>query len=657
MAKYKKKTAEERKQEIEQITSGMQDRIDSYFHTPDQVKDYLSFMGKFHQYSLRNSVLIDNQFPGAEAVRSFKFWKDKGFPVNKGEKGLKILVPNRLEKEFKDEEDQWKGLKKATTTQKQKIERGDLPTREGRLYFSVGSVFDVSQTNATAKDLPQIFPNRWLEGSFPNMDSLQRGMGDVAKENGIKIIPPKEELGAAKGVSYTLTNEVALNPRNSDKQKVKTLLHELTHAKLHTKETHHKYTAPEKEFQAEMTAYTVTKKFGIDTSDYSLNYLHSWTSGRKMEDKEQLLKEVHETAHSFIDTIEKRLVSDRENEQGQEKQQPAQEGVYYDAFPHQLKENTQPQPTKGSDHMNTNQLEAMRMHALERVKAVHDPRDLDQDYKQAASIKDTDKEATYRLESKVKSRPDFELVHDKESNQVTAYQVNERDDSRTRLNRKPVSMDYISSKHERGTFELQQLTPLKEETVKEKAETTQEKQEPVKEKAEPSQEKQEPSMSKEDYKETYKDQVAVAVTPAGEKPLEQESDQREEYKALFKTNVLNLLEGKKPEADKENQGPEREKGQECTNPFPVVSKEQRQQMKDFEASHSYHDVYKLRKEALSEIKEMDLSPKAAENLKKLEAQLDKEYKQDKKKDPNEKGFFKFRGMGRSQSNEQELERA
>lgn len=77
MAKYKKKNAEERKREIEQITSGMQNRIDSYFHTPDQVKEYLSFMGKFHHYSVRNSVLIENQFPGAKAVGSFKFWQSK----------------------------------------------------------------------------------------------------------------------------------------------------------------------------------------------------------------------------------------------------------------------------------------------------------------------------------------------------------------------------------------------------------------------------------------------------------------------------------------------------------------------------------------------------------------------------------------------------
>lgn len=123
----------------------------------------------------------------------------------------------------------------------------------------------------------------------------------------MKIIEPKQELGVAKGVSYTLTKEVALNPRNSELQNVKTLLHELAHAKLHTAETHMNYSAPEKEFQAEMTAYTVSSYFGIDTNEYSLGYLANWTQGKELKDKSKLLKEVHETSTEFIETIENTL--------------------------------------------------------------------------------------------------------------------------------------------------------------------------------------------------------------------------------------------------------------------------------------------------------------------------------------------------------------
>ncbi|AXY11416.1 ImmA/IrrE family metallo-endopeptidase (plasmid) [Bacillus thuringiensis LM1212] len=298
---------EEKKQKVEALTKKMEKSIEGYFRSPGDLKEYLSFMAKFYRYSPSNIVLIQSQFEGSKAVGSFSFWKEKGFSVNKGEKGIQILVPNRTTAKFKDKTGTWKPVAKASEEEKKQIESKNVEVKPGRLYFSVGYVFDVSQTNAKAEDLPRIFPNRWLEGSVGDYKSLYKGMEAIAEKNGVKIIEPKQELGVAKGVSYTLTKEVALNPRNSELQNVKTLLHELAHAKLHTAETHMNYSAPEKEFQAEMTAYTVSSYFGIDTSEYSLGYLANWTQGKELKDKSKLLKEVHETSTEFIETIENTL--------------------------------------------------------------------------------------------------------------------------------------------------------------------------------------------------------------------------------------------------------------------------------------------------------------------------------------------------------------
>nr|WP_078188034.1 ImmA/IrrE family metallo-endopeptidase [Bacillus cereus] len=250
---------------------------------------------------------------------------EKGFSVNKGEKGIQILVPNRTTAKFKDKTGTWKPVAKASEEEKKQIESKNVEVKPGRLYFSVGYVFDVSQTNAKAEDLPRIFPNRWLEGSVQDYRSLYKGMEAIAEKNGVKIIEPKQELGVAKGVSYSLTKEVALNPRNSELQNVKTLLHELAHAKLHTAETHMNYSAPEKEFQAEMTAYTVSSYFGMDTSAYSLGYLADWTQGKELKDKSKLLKEVHETSTEFIETIENTL--EKVKEQIHEKEVGSMENI------------------------------------------------------------------------------------------------------------------------------------------------------------------------------------------------------------------------------------------------------------------------------------------------------------------------------------------
>ncbi|PGW32574.1 hypothetical protein COE04_21430, partial [Bacillus cereus] len=310
--KYQTKSPEEKKEAVQALTKKMEKSVEGYFRTPGDLKEYLTFMAKFYHYSPSNISLIQSQFQGASAVGSFSFWKEKGFAVKKGEKGIQILVPNRTVAKFKDKEGTWKTVTKASEEEKKKIESKSVEVKPGRLYFAVGHVFDVSQTNAKSEDLPRIFPNRWLEGSVTDYKSLYKGMEAIAEKIGVKIIAPKSELGVAKGVSYPLTKEVALNPRNSELQNVKTLLHELAHAKLHTAETHMNYTAPEKEFQAEMTAYAVSSYFGIDTSEYSLGYLASWTQGKEMKDKTKLLKEVHETSIEFIETIENTLDKDKE---------------------------------------------------------------------------------------------------------------------------------------------------------------------------------------------------------------------------------------------------------------------------------------------------------------------------------------------------------
>jgi len=97
------------------------------------------------------------------------------------------------------------------------------------------------------------------------------------------------------------------------------------HAKLHTTESRANYTDAEREFQAEMTAYTVSSYFGIDTSEYSLGYLSNWTKGKTFEDKTKLLKEVYETSVGFIETIEETLVKEREKNQSSEKNDEKQQ--------------------------------------------------------------------------------------------------------------------------------------------------------------------------------------------------------------------------------------------------------------------------------------------------------------------------------------------
>ena len=309
---YNKKSKEDKEKEVNELLEKAQEGIKKCFTSPEHFKELISYMSKFYNYSLRNTFLIQDQFKGALAVGSYAFWKEKGFTVNKGEKGIKILVPNKLSDYFINSKGEEVKLSKATPEEKNLIEQEEIEVKKGKLIFNQGYVFEVTQTNAKAEDLPKIFPGRWLDGEVNNYNLMYKAMENIANKIGVKIIEPKKELGAVKGVSYPATKEVALNPRNTQLQNVKTLIHELTHAKLHTMETRDNYTKNEKEFQAEMSAYAVCSYFGLDTSEYSFRYIKSWTENVELKDKEKLINEVRETVKEYIDVIEKTLVNDKD---------------------------------------------------------------------------------------------------------------------------------------------------------------------------------------------------------------------------------------------------------------------------------------------------------------------------------------------------------
>ena len=310
---YNKKSKEDKEKEVNNLLEKANEGIENCFTAPEHFKELASYMSKFYNYSFRNTFLIQEQFKGALAVGSYAFWKEKGFTVNKGEKGIKILVPNKLSDYFINEKGEEVKLSKATPEEKRLIEQGEIEVRKGKLIFNQGYVFEVSQTNAKAEELPKIFPGRWLDGEVQNYDLMYKAMENIAKKIGVRIIEPKGELGAVKGVSYPLTKEVALNPRNTQLQNVKTLIHELAHAKLHTMETRDNYTINEKEFQAEMSAYAVCSYFGLDTSEYSFRYIKNWTKGVELKDKEKLINEVRETVKEYIEIIEETLINNKDN--------------------------------------------------------------------------------------------------------------------------------------------------------------------------------------------------------------------------------------------------------------------------------------------------------------------------------------------------------
>src|SRR5450755_325209 len=59
----------------------------------EALQNYLNTMGRFHNYSWRNVLLIGAQRPTATHVAGYHTWRDLGRHVKTSEKGIMIFAP------------------------------------------------------------------------------------------------------------------------------------------------------------------------------------------------------------------------------------------------------------------------------------------------------------------------------------------------------------------------------------------------------------------------------------------------------------------------------------------------------------------------------------------------------------------------------------
>ncbi|NKD39758.1 ImmA/IrrE family metallo-endopeptidase [Enterococcus casseliflavus] len=334
MAKYSKPSPEALQEEIAALTTSSLEHVKEYTDSPEQRLKLLDFMGNFYQYSLRNQLLIQSQFPGASGVGSFGFFKKMGFSVKKGEKGIRILQPNP-QTYFKTKAGETKRLNDATPDEKKALDRKELK-QHTVTYYKLTSVFDISQTTAGPEDYPKLFPNRPFSFEIKDpqlLKELDLGLRQIANKLNVPINDREnslfhiQELGSAKGAFISDNQgqkEIFLSHRLSDEERIPTLIHELAHAALHdpknlpdqgywTTENVTSADASIKELQAEMVSYVVTKHYGIDTSEEAIHYMASWTKHLStLEEKEEpaqllILEDIQRTAKQFVETIEASL--------------------------------------------------------------------------------------------------------------------------------------------------------------------------------------------------------------------------------------------------------------------------------------------------------------------------------------------------------------
>ena len=300
-----KKTTKDRQEVLKALTEQLEKSIQDFMES-EKYKAFLCSMAKFHNYSLNNQILIAVQKPDSTLCAGYTTWQKQNRYVKKGEKGIKIICPSPYKKEYlKDVIDKTTGKPELLPDgrTKQKIVQKVIP------FFKVGYVYDISQTEG--QPLPEIADI--LEGDLDEgLKSLKEAMLQASPVP--VCFQPID--GETNGFYSPAAGEIVVDSTLSEKQSLKTLIHETAHALLHNPEASSSQSTREtKEVEAESVAYVVCQYFGLDTSDYSFGYIAGWSSGKGTPELKASLENIRNTSNEIISNVEQILIKKETLEQ------------------------------------------------------------------------------------------------------------------------------------------------------------------------------------------------------------------------------------------------------------------------------------------------------------------------------------------------------
>ena len=341
-------------------------KVREYTETPERLEEYLNFMSKFPELSPRNVALIQEQWPGANAVATYNQWQSMGevlgitsdqvfetrntytnkktgrtkevvhdnLSVKTGEKShitlfrpmmvemIPVLDENGNQVKNGKGNPKYKRLSEATPEEKALKKEGKLKSRffqerdsnTGLAKFATYKVFELSQTTLKPEFYPKAMPNRHYDFNMDHIRTKEvlEGLSDYAKSIGVTIYQDDaKELKSARGAFYSDEQKILLNPDNTPGEVVATTIHELAHASLHNPKFANSYkeevSKDRRELEAEMTSYLVSNHFGLDTSEKAIRYMAIWTDNLTSLDDQQLaqsMKRIHGTVSKIVKSVE-----------------------------------------------------------------------------------------------------------------------------------------------------------------------------------------------------------------------------------------------------------------------------------------------------------------------------------------------------------------
>lgn len=278
--KEKKDWKAEQENKLDEASKLIKEIGETYRTDPELIAEHLAFAAKFYKYSVKNTMLIRAQNPGAIYIQSFAAWKKMGVNVLKGMHGMKILTPVLVTylkvplQDLSPTQLSWAQenidisrsdhvniqLMYASPLQKYKY-KANLYESEKKIKYKVGTVFDISQTDYPKEDYPKLFDMGY---SSDQHKYIVEGLINYYKSLG-HMVKYDDEYGLLlRGTYSSGSKDIKLNLLLEDTAQLSTLTHELGHYLFeHGNKGLNKSTS-QKELEADSISVMLQSYYGIE---------------------------------------------------------------------------------------------------------------------------------------------------------------------------------------------------------------------------------------------------------------------------------------------------------------------------------------------------------------------------------------------------------
>lgn len=260
------------------------DAVKDLQHNPGEIAQTLAFAANFPAQMFNNTVLLRKQLPEAQHTESYAHWKELGYTVKRGEKGLHIFLP-QIQQVFvtrnADGVDVIRPVSEATDAEKANIKAGTIQTKT-RTSYVTGTVFDVSQTTCPVDAYPAPYPlNRPLEQLYAGLLDYAAGIGctvDIDEQ-----LTQADKMAALAGAVGKAVVEAAIEPE-------------------------HKPSVSVRDFEADAVSLMLETQMGLQLTDQRITQFTQYfndcqTSRFNLNDTLRTVSEIYTSLRTQLDPV------------------------------------------------------------------------------------------------------------------------------------------------------------------------------------------------------------------------------------------------------------------------------------------------------------------------------------------------------------------